>query len=293
MILREVNCIMEFGEPVYVGDFVNKVADLDEKWVCPFSHGEQEKTDGNVLPPRGKNDAAKLRTNLKKESKHLEDLSISLLESGKKSKVQFSAHHILPGNESWRGTHLRKWIHKENESHVKADIGYDVNAATNGISLPGGSGVKGWSKKTNDFQLAYSEAAMNSAEAKLGEARQFHDRHPAYSEFVVKTLDKVAAKLDGWGPKGCRSKKCSGKAKTPNPPYKLKARIDAIAKRLSNFLRGSPSTWRRPLFTSRFAVMYTFKDKNLTQDQARKALTKDNFVYEVPKEKETSCVPPS
>jgi len=120
----------------------------------------------------------------------------------------------------------------------------------------------------------YAFASMRAAGA-----RQFHDRHPAYSDFVVRVLNKIAAPLDARvnDSAGCGEDDCPGnKAKKPfDPPYNLLARLYTLAGSLQGKLMGSPRSWKMPLMTSRFALMY--KVKTMTEDLAREALRKGNF----------------
>jgi hypothetical protein len=51
------------------------------------------------------------------------------------------------------------------DGKAKGNIGYNVNARTNGVWLPGNYGVRPW-------------------------GAQFHDAHKQYSKFVRKVLDK-------------------------------------------------------------------------------------------------------
>lgn len=238
-----------------------------------------------VPPPSKKNDAGKLSDNLDEESandssieiKSVPDLlPVSTAASGNKNhKALFVAHHLVPGNEAWPDSELYKWIDKS-DGHIKGDIGYDVNQASNGIDLPSSKAAGGWSAKSPGFQRKYAFACM-AIDKKV---RQFHDRHPAYSDFVIATLDKVATKLDGRASRdmGCGHKHCmAGKKKPFTPPYALNGRIKSIAGRMRRKLYGDPRRWKKPVMTSRFALMY--KNQGLSQDQARELLKTENFLY--------------
>jgi hypothetical protein len=107
-------------------------------------------------------------------------------------------------------------------------------------------------------------------------ALQFHDRHPAYSEWIINRLNKIAIRLDeevkGRGGKGCGKDKCplEGQPEPPyDPPYHLKGRLYGMAKSVKQYLVGSSSGWRMPLMTSRFALMYK---ENVTEEAARKRM---------------------
>jgi hypothetical protein len=161
----------------------------------------------------------------------------------------------------------------EREGHIIADIGYDVNGFRNGVDLPGHTAASSWSNPL--FQNAYAFAAMAADTRK----RQFHDRHPAYSAFVVNVCNKIAAKLDALAPtKGCGKKNCAGDHKKPfDPPYKLLARIHGVALRLEKKVTGDSRRWKKPVMTSRFALMFTARFLN--QMQAREQLEVDKFDY--------------
>lgn len=181
---------MEVGEPVGVGVIV------PDNLQCPFSHYDRQvKEKDNVFPPAGGkdlNNAATLANNMG-DAKHFSDL-MPIKVNGKPEKTQYSAHHLIPGNESWPKTSLKKWVDKK-FGHIKQNIGYDVNAMENGASLPGWTGFPygyaagkfGKSCGSFKFQEEYAFKSMRA----VGGTRQFHDRHSTYSKFVVKTLNKI------------------------------------------------------------------------------------------------------
>lgn len=257
-----------------IGEMVTSLESVKISNKCPFDHEEDTHDRKNVLPPpKTKNDAVLLSENLDAESKHLPNIEI-MLESGKTATARFSAHHLIPGNESWKKSKLHRWVDKR-KRHIKGDIGYDVNGHRNGIDLPGHVEVANWGGRSAKYQKEYAFASMEADQ----KARQFHDRHPAYSDFVVKVLDKIAARLDARlnGSAGCGKSNCPGNKKDPpfDPPYHLLDRINAVAARFESKLYGSPRFWKKPLMTSRFALMY--KDRQLTEDEAREALNVNNF----------------
>jgi hypothetical protein len=268
---------MQIAEPVMVA-FVK-----EEPWECPFSHSKKSPANkDNVMPPvdgKDKNDSKKLGSNLADNSDHKVNLEIELQSKNKRKKydVQYTPHHLIPGNEAWPETELLKWV-DESKGLVNADIGYDVNDYSNGIDLPGihGLGSASWSSHSAPFQAEYAFAAMAASKPK----RQFHDRHPKYSSFVVNTLDAIAEKLDSKlqdGPPGCGKKNCGGAAasKPYDVPNGLHVRIENVATRLGQHLSGSEKTWKMPIFTSRFSLMYAAKaeGQQLSQQDARDALS--------------------
>jgi len=251
---------------------------VDDSSECPFSHEPVEHKKKNVVPePDTKNNATTLSNNLDADSKHLKPINIKFKvgTADHDHVAQFSAHHLVPGNEAWPKSDLYKWI-DHRPGHIIADIGYDVNKASNGIDLPSHTTEKSWSAKTPGFQREFAFACM---EADTGK-RQFHDRHPAYSKFVVKVLNKIAAKLEVKETPGCGHKNCTAGNKKPfAPPYELNMKLDGVSGRLRKYLKGDESKWRKPLMTSRFALMYHNRASipGMTQDQARAELSVDNF----------------
>ena len=162
----------------------------------------------------------------------------------------------------------------QRENLVAGDIGYDITGASNSVDLPSHSAIDGWGSKKPAFQRGYAFACIE-ADSKN---RQFHDRHPAYSEFVVKVLNKIAAKLEVNEIPGCGKKNCGGaKTKPFDPPYALEQRLRAISSRLVQYLWGEETSWRKPIMTSRFALMYQKRALRMSQSQARKELKVDNF----------------
>lgn len=262
----------ELAEPVDVA-FVS-----DDPWECPFDHKPRKgKEKFNVMPPvdgKDTNDSTLLGKNLDAQSAGMEIIEIGMKIGSKARKldVQYTPHHVIPGNETWPDTKLLKWVDKK-DGTITGDVGYDVNDATNGIDLPGihGLGEGGWTGTGPVFQQKYAFAAM----ACSAPHRQFHDRHNAYSEWVVNVLDAIAAKLegaDGNDLPGCGKDGCGGKKKKPyDPPYGVLGRVEGVAGRLKMKLQGAASNWEMPIFTSRFGVMYQSGGK-ITQDEARQAL---------------------
>jgi hypothetical protein len=91
-------------------------------------------------------------------------------------------------------------------------------------------------------------------------------------------MDKVSSKLDEKPARdmGCDDELCQAGKKRPfAPPLGLKERIYAVCGRLSRYLWGHPSKWRKPIFTSRFALMY--KKQHLSQADARAELKVDEI----------------
>jgi A nuclease family of the HNH/ENDO VII superfamily with conserved AHH len=254
-----------------------KVVAAVENWKCPFEHYPVKHDKENIVPPpTSENNAKTLSSRLDTESKHVKNISIRFQISGKKypETVKFTAHHLVPGNEAWPSSQLYKWIDARG-GHICGDIEYDVNAAANGVDLPGNSAASRWAGDA--FQTRYAFNAMVADKKK----RQFHDRHPAYSDFVVNVLNKIASKLQAKEPDlDCGKTGCQGAKKVKGkyaPPYRLLGRIDGVALRLERKLTGDSRRWKKPVMTSRFANM--FCKRGLSQDDARAQLETDQFIY--------------
>ena len=250
----------------------------DEDFDCPFPHKPKDHKLKNKIPPENANNATTLAGNLKGETHHVTLVTINppleLSTGAEHAKFGFSAHHLIPGNEIWndKGHPLHDWIHKD-KGKVKGDIGYENNAATNGVDLPSSKRFKDggtpWSATVGPDQLSYSYAAM-AADTKM---RQFHDAHKAYSDMVWNALVKISEKLDDLEEKkGCGNKNCPlNRSKPYEPPYFLRERLIGVADRLRMKLWGDPKKWQAPLFTSRFALMYKIQGKD--QEKARQKLS--------------------
>ncbi|EYF02873.1 AHH domain-containing protein [Chondromyces apiculatus] len=244
-----------------IGESIS-IPSVDGPWECPFEHDGQKHEKHNILPPPNtKNDAAKLAKNMGEE----QYFHVSI--DGKEHRAKLAAHHVLPGNESWPHSDLHKWVNKANKNYVTSDIGYDVNAAANGVNLCDDEYYPGGSLKKQDYAYAFMKSKN----------RQFHDRHTAYSEWVINRLNKIAIRLDrevaGRSGKGCGKENCplDGKDKEPyEPPYNLLGRLYETAKTIKKLLLGSPKQWRMPVMTSRFAVMYQLA---ISEEEARQQMS--------------------
>ena len=256
---------------------------------CPFPHYEIEQPPDNYWP----NESTTLKSNLADPENdvelylpHKEATTIGTGPTGRKNyTMTYNAHHLLPGEASWPHTALKKWMDTEAEgSKVRFDIGYDVNCHENGLDLPSSDAMEGnWTTsgagRTENFQRRYAFAAIRVTRP----IRQFHDSHEAYSEFAIKVLDKIAAVLDARhhaGDAGCGEDDCPGKQgeKYPPPIETVPFRVRGACQRLASALSGSAENWNKPVFTSKFALMY--KNRKLTQAAARQQLSPDQFDYD-------------
>jgi hypothetical protein len=247
---------------------------------CPFPHFPKKPGPDNYWT----NDSGQLGGNLARESAngttlhlaHIEATTIDATGSGKKDyDATYNPHHLLPGGACWPKTALKKWIDKKEKSLVQTDIGYNVNCYENGIDLPSSNAMRGnWTTQTPDFQKKYAFAAMDADAVR----RQFHDSHKAYSEFAIKVLNKIAAKLDAQvqsGKVGCDADDCPAKPGKPYPTPDILPRILDAGARFAKCLWGDSTKWRKPIFTSKFALMY--QNRNLTHAQAQAELSPDQF----------------
>lgn len=259
----------ELGEIIAFGEY-------GEDAECPFSHKKVKKEKDNVMPKSwGKNDAHTLGTNLGDQYHFKQNIKFDLWDE--KHEAQYTPHHLIPGNASWPETKLQKWVEKGVSNHIKYNYGYDVNGRNNGVSLPGNNGFKkmsgeSWSNLHPDNQAEYAIECMEQTPTQ----RQFHDAHPAYNEFVINSLDKIAAKLENRkkrkGTPGCGKKDCQGDTitrKPYEPPLFLLLRLKSVALRLEGYLTGHPRKWKMPIYTSRFALMYKLK---IEEEDASKKL---------------------
>ncbi len=246
---------------------------------CPFPHQPRAPVNANYWH----NDSQQLGNNLDRESKngtelilrHMEETTISVAGAQTPLAATYNPHHLLPGGAAWPKTALKKWIDKKHENLVRDDIDYNVNCYQNGVDLPSSNAMRGkWTTQTPDFQRHYAFAAMDADSVR----RQFHDSHKAYSDFIVKVLDKISAKLDSQlqaGIVGCDDEDCSAKEGKPYPTPMVRPRIIGTGGRVARWLYGEADKWKKPLFTSKFSLMY--QNRKLTHAEAAAELSPDNF----------------
>jgi hypothetical protein len=187
--------------------------------------------------------------------------------------VQYAPHHLIPGNESLKGSAVVPFMGDAGSTSEYAAgqpskikdggfIGYDVNSAPNGEWLPSPYALSmrnDWPAErdvevlkrrmgldfreiTEEFKAAYVAAAIE------GSGRQFHMRHKKYSIKVQAILDAVGQRLrlmsvNGICPVAKASKSRDGKF---DPPYGLVARLDVLSRNLRRLVAGS--IWRPPLY---------------------------------------------
>jgi hypothetical protein len=205
--------------------------------------------------------------------------------------VQYAPHHLIPGNESLKKSPVVRFMgHKDAIKHYgdiskikdKQFIGYDVNAAENGVWLPSPYALSmhnEWPSEggldalrvrpgdpatiarqvadTEDFKYAFTVAAIE----KPATTRQFHMRHADYSNKVRQVLGNIGARLHVMTTKTCPlakdSKDADGKF---NAPYALKGRLNLLSSNLRRLVTGD--IWRPPLYTDALTEKYSHEKKH-------------------------------
>jgi hypothetical protein len=303
----------QLGEAVAIGMFVGDDK-THSKSTCPW-HDEDpassadpmedqlvdEDSHGAIPANMGK----KLGDNMKKagdtppsadkvEIAYKSGATVGFTQAGKKKKVQtyeevttetyeyplqYAPHHLIPGNESLKGSGVLVYMGAESVisgydppggSKIKdgKSIGYDVNAAGNGVWLPSPYALSNSNKwpsqdglkvvlqrlgqvvvdETESFKSAYVAAGIEASGH-----RQFHMRHEKYSQKVQEILDAMANKIR------LLSSKCpvadDGKDDGKfDPPVGLKTKLDGLSARMRSLLIGA--VWRSPLFTDDLSKEY-------------------------------------
>jgi hypothetical protein len=194
--------------------------------------------------------------------------------------LQYAPHHLIPGNESLKGSRVLVYMGAESvisgyeppgASKIKdgKSIGYDVNAAANGVWLPSPyalSNSNRWPSQdglqvvlqrlgqvvvdeTESFKSAYVAASIEASGH-----RQFHMRHEDYSYKVQEILDAMGNQIKLMGsrcPVAAGGQDDAGKF---DPPAGLKARLDGLSARMRSLLIGA--VWRPPFFTDDLSQEY-------------------------------------
>jgi hypothetical protein len=162
-------------------------------------------------------------------------------------------HHLIPGNGSLKESSFfkkKKYLWKDGEA--KGNIGYNVNAASNGVWLPGNYAVRPWTGRSEPFQIDYSEAAM------LEWRGQFHDAHESYNQFVEGVLNKIYDKLERQESIVCEKAKASknNAEEDKDPLVALVSRLHTVSLRMRRMLVLPTSNWKANVWTSRFAKAF-------------------------------------
>jgi hypothetical protein len=189
--------------------------------------------------------------------------------------VQHAAHHLIPGNGSLKDSDL----FNDDEVGIKTkgkavgNVGYDVNAAINGIWLPGNYAFankemkrkkQGWGREGAEFEgwtgvepQAYASAAIEKCRC------QFHDSHGDYNSKVKDGLNEIYNKLR----KSKKEQWCPEAAKEENakrPLYTLVGRLATVSLKMKRMLELPTSNWRINVFTSNFSRQW-MEDFNRAQ----------------------------
>jgi A nuclease family of the HNH/ENDO VII superfamily with conserved AHH len=235
---------MEIGELVAVAAVAQD--SKEDCWFCTEEPVTKKKNDLKADPdtsaaetatsvPENKedNDSSTLGSNLIAAKQKEPQWRIkNLLKPGKMSTVVPAAHHCIPGEASMaKATPLHGFMREGGDADYESDIGYDINAAENGVWLPGNYAVregnpdfdsKTWTLQTAKFQKDYVKLAMNRAGGKL-----FHDAHRTYNGKVKTTLLSIANKLTKRKKGKCPI--CKQDEKKNRPPYGLVGRLHGVS----------------------------------------------------------------
>lgn len=307
---------MEMGEKISDSDFVSE--ELHNEHVCPW-HNPKPKGPSAVMDPQTpdedtdvmpKNLGTKLGKNLGDPPRgevtiEYKQGTTLRFKQGRKMKtvqtyskeddciycydLQYAPHHLIPGNESLKGSGVVPFLGDENAirhfgktSHIKKGLSanYDVNHAKNGVWLPSPYALsmsnqwpsddgleivkkrKGQriANETEALRMAYVVAAIEASGNK-----QFHMRHADYSAEVKKALNAIGKRLKimirGACPIAAQSKE-NGKV---DPPMGLTARLNVLSDNLRRLLTGS--VWRPPIFTDKLTERYA--EERLLQTKAK------------------------
>lgn len=154
---------------------------------------------------------------------------------------QWDAHHLIPTSSTYHDSKNKLKPFVEGGETIADDIGYDINGAENGIWLP-------------RIGPAAAEASRSVMSTWSRQTHQWDSSHSGYSDFVVQVLEKVVVSLTK-DPEACGDCKKNSQGKA-NPPHRLVMRLNQISQRLGRLLRGSASSWRPPVFVSKYAQQY-------------------------------------
>ena len=262
---------------------------------CPFCQKDEPETDDKKTIYEGKSgDLARALEEAQSPSPQR-----NWVVSWNSSELQSvpNAHHLIPAEEALHGEDghsdhpsgkvlnnphliLRYMSADADDSKVKSDIGYNVNAAHNGIWLPSVP-VQAKEKKEKDPQTGKMVPAATQVDGYIGKwsglskskqqsigqlfmreekassanyGKQWHQRHAGYSRRVEKWLNKFVQKLEGWKlQEKCPVCKAESDDTLLPPPMGLLARLRGTSLELRGYLRGTAETWEPPMFASTIA----------------------------------------
>jgi hypothetical protein len=204
-----------------------------------------------------KKDASKLRVALVNDGQPQKTAEAKVTIDGKPHDVGVAAHHLIPGVSLQESALFEgEWLWKDGEA--KGNIGYNINAAPNGVWLPGNYAIRPWrSGRSTEFKDEYASAAIEATGA------QFHDAHTNYNEFMRGVLDKIAFKLENTRSIVCpkAKKEAEKKPEERHPLYALVLRLNTVSARMKRMLVASTESlrlhnWRHNIFTSTRSEAY-------------------------------------
>jgi len=235
---------------------------------------DEDVLDGALAEVKFKNDAGTLGKNIGGDQGK-KPVTVAGSKEGVKLEASVAAHHLIPGNASLAKSELflsNEYLWKDKKA--KGNIRYNVNAAPNGVWLPGNYAARPWGTEGVAFQKHFGPDPKNYAFAAMEAwGAQFHDAHEAYSLEVKKALNKIFDSLEDkaelWCPKAKKDK--SKKPEERTPLYVLVSRLNTVSSRMRSMLVAPSTKWRRNIWTSRFSLLYmNEKAKHLMRPKKRK-----------------------
>ncbi|WP_281556011.1 AHH domain-containing protein [Thalassomonas sp. RHCl1] len=192
--------------------------------------------------------------------------------AGKPYDAAVAAHHLIPGNASLKESAIMEWLHVDGKA--VGNIGYNVNAKTNGVWSPGNYGVRPWGTKGAAFVAECAKHCKDSGytgepitakdfafSAMEAWGCQFHDAHEDYSTFVADVLDKIADKLDNNKNIWCPEQKKKNKDE-PTQMFQIVGRLNTVSARMKKMLTFPTFSWKSNVWTSAFAQSYMLEKEH-------------------------------
>jgi len=211
---------------------------------------DQAEMEDSLGEYKFKNDAGKLGTALGgKPAAKVVTLG------GKPYDAAVAAHHLIPGNAALKKSPLMKFLWKDGKA--EGNIGYNVNAKTNGVWSPGNYGVRPWGADGKAFEKGANGATAKDFAFVAMEAWgcQFHDAHEKYSKFVEGVLNKINDKLKANETLWCPEQKKKDKDK-PTQMFEIVGRLNTVSARMKRMLTFPTTGWKSNVYTSRFVEDY-------------------------------------
>jgi hypothetical protein len=220
---------------------------------------EDSDLDGSLEEVKFKNDSGTLGGNIGGDQGK-RSVTVPGTKARKTLVVSVAAHHLIPGNASLAKSELfkcKKYLHVDKKA--PGNIGYNVNSAPNGVWLPGNYAARPWGTKGAAFQKDFGPSPQQYANAAIQVWRaQFHDAHEAYSDFVMKVLNKLYQKLKAGEDLTCPEgkKRKDKKPEESSPLYVLVARLDTVSSRMRRMLVAPSTNWKKNVWTSSLSLSY-------------------------------------